>query len=230
MYAVFLNFALFFETFNDYKQPSYWRLVILSVALLMTFSTNGLVCYMIYVIALATNRGKFQKRLLWGMLTIALIAVVMVNSSEAFQTQLIASSVKLSSDDISFIGRLAPIIYNIQEGLKNPIFGQGVTSGKFYVNYSFYQGYMACDTSTTTALFKNFGLYISLLSVFLSYRIAKDQTNTAIAKWVSFVFLILNVNTQNLIYDQIYWLILFVPFMYSAREENERDGICSEEE
>lgn len=221
MYAVFLIFALFFETFNCNKEPSFRRILILSGALLLTFSTTGLVCYLLYVVALAFNRGRFQGRLLWGMGGIALLALVLINNVEVIQMQFVTAGSKLSSDDISFIGRFAPIIYNIQEGLKNPIFGQGMTSGKFYVDYSFYQGFLACDTSTTTALFKNFGLLLPSITVFLSFRLARNETQTAMATIVSFVLLLVNVNTQNLIYDQIYWSILFVPFMCSARYMDE---------
>lgn len=219
MYAVYLIYALFFELMEMAGSTRKCVIVVLSIALFLTFSSTGYLCFAILIVAVGLGGGKdSSKNKYLSLGFVAVILYVILSQTDVFQSQFGAATEKFETDNISFIGRVAPVLYNLQEGFKAPLFGHGLTGGKFFVDFSFYTGYLACDTSTTTSLFKCFGITIPAITIYLSYLVAKIQNISVLSKMILFILIILNVNTQNVLFDQLYWLILFIPFMRTQNE------------
>ena len=234
MFSVFLVFALIFEGFYVNRKIKIVNYVIFVTAITLTFSTNGLICLTLILLALILNRNQNAKENRIVLVTIVLVVCMIyaINNVDWFKEQILASSSKLNQDDISFVGRLAPILYNIIEGIKSPVAGHGLKGGSFYVDFSFYTGTLFCNTSTTTFLFFTFGILFSGVTVYLMWKIVKNNMfiNSKITEFLLFVIILINVNTQAVHLDQIYYIILFSVFMnegieYYSDGEEEMRGI-----
>lgn len=234
MFSVFLVFALIFEGFYVNRKIKIVNYVIFVTAITLTFSTNGLICLTLILLALILNRNQNAKenRILLVTIVLVVCMIYAINNVDWFKEQILASSSKLNQDDISFVGRLAPILYNIIEGIKSPVAGHGLKGGSFYVDFSFYTGTLFCNTSTTTFLFFTFGILFSGVTVYLMWKIVKNNMfiNSKITEFLLFVIILINVNTQAVHLDQIYYIILFSVFMnegieYYSDGEEEMRGI-----
>jgi len=212
MYAVFLILAIFFELFNSNKTVNIRKMVIFSIAMLFTFSPTGYVCYFLLLVAYLLNE-KFNTNKLIVFIVVAIVFLA-VSLLDIAKEQMETAVDKLFSENISFVGRVAPIYHNLKLGFKNPIFGTGISSAeKFYVEFLSYRGYLLCNTSTTTFIFKTFGIFIPTVWIVSYWKIACGSTKKLLARFFVFIALLININTQNVTYDQIIWITLIIPFL-----------------
>ncbi len=232
MFSVYLVFALIFELFYVHRPSSAVNYIIFIVTISLTFSTNGIICTIVLMVLLLFKRenGIRKLRILLILSALMVLLVYVTSNVDWVQEQFTASASKLDEEDISLIGRLVPVLYNLQEGIKNPLFGHGLMTERIYVDYSFYTGYIYCNTSTTTILFYSFGLVLSSISVYLMFKLANlNKEQPLIVRSVLFLLILINVNTQAVHLDQIYWMILFIPFMVEPWDTNELEYLYDEE-
>ena len=225
MLSVFLIFAIAFECFYVDRPINYFTFTVLTLAEVLTFSSAGYVCLALIMAAtlVSANRGSNERKVASIMLVACIILYFAIENVAWMQTMIQGSVNKLTnSDDLAFIGRLAPILYNMQEGVKSPFWGNGMEGQGFYVDFSFYSGILYCNTSTTTYLFNVFGIIISSISVYLTWRLIKlTKQRGLLFRILLFIVLILNVNAQAVHIDQVYWIILFLPFMWNSEQCDE---------
>ena len=217
MFSVFLIFAMTFECFFADRPVSYINLTIFAVAQVLTFSSAGYVCMVLIIVAIlaSTGRGSNERRTAFIMLVIGIVLYIVLQNTPWMQSMMQGTVNKITdSEDMAFIGRAAPILYNIQEGLRSPLWGNGLREQAFFVDFSFYSGILYCNTSTTTFLFNVFGIIIPSISIYLTWKLSKlTKQQGSLFRVILFTVLLLNVNAQAVHIDQIYWLILFLPFM-----------------
>ena len=219
MFSVYLVFALIFECFFVQREIKMLNLWLFAVAIFLTFSTNGLVLLaMVTVILILANRRNSPKVFI-GLFVLIIAAIYAVNNVDWISEQVIGAANKLDSSDISFAGRYAPVLYNIEKGISSPIWGHGIQSERFFVDYSFYSGFLICNTSTTTFLFSIFGVVFSFCTIYLTWKVsAINRTGNRFIGFLLFIAMMINVNTQAVHLDQIYYLILFSFFMNDESE------------
>lgn len=220
MFSVYLVFALIFECFFVQREIKTWNLMLFAAAIFLTFSANGLVLLAaVTAILILTNRQNNPKAFI-ALFALIIAAIYAVNNVDWISEQVIHATNKLDGSNISFAGRLAPALYNIEKGISSPIWGHGIQSGKFFVDYSFYSGFLFCNTSTTTFLFSIFGVAFSFCTVYLMWRVsAINRTGNKLIGFLLFLVMVINVNTQAVHLDQIYYLILFSCFMNDEEEK-----------
>lgn len=219
MFSVFLIFAMIMECFFVNREVKISNYVIFVVAVALTFSTNGIICLTLLLITILLQKKQSKHMYKVIIITIVLLVIfyVVIKILPDFSDLFTASLSKLDSEDISFAGRMAPILYNLEEGVKSLVWGNGIKGGRFYVDYSFYSGPLYCNTSTTTFLFSSFGIIFCTATVYLTYRFVKSANRV---QWVSimlFIIIMLNINTQAVHLDQIYYLILFSSYMINVQ-------------
>lgn len=219
MFSVYLVFALIFECFFVQREIKMLNLWLFAVAIFLTFSTNGLVLLaMVTVILILDNRWN-SPTVFIGLFVLIIAAIYAVNNVDWISEQVIGATNKLDSSNISFAGRLAPALYNIEKGISSPIWGHGIQSERFFVDYSFYSGFLICNTSTTTFLFSIFGVVFSFCTIYLTWKVsAVNRTGNRFIGFLLFLVMMINVNTQAVHLDQIYYLILFSFFMNGEDE------------
>ena len=228
MFAVFLIFALILESFFVKRKIKLANYIIFVVGIILTFSTTGYICLILTVATLLLNNNQSHKRkgMLTWTLSLLIIGMIILERVPWFQEQLVSMLGKLEEEDISFIGRAAPAFYNLKEGLRSPLWGHGLRGGKFYVEFLWFRGYLTCNTSTTTFLFASFGIILSGITVWLMGKFAnQDKTLPYLVRILLFVIVIVNINTQAVHLDQIYWLLLFSVFMDPSKLQSIQEEI-----
>ncbi len=216
MFAVFLIFALILEGFYVERELRVANCIIFIAAIILTFSAAGIICLIIVLAAmlLRKNQSSGTVKILAAFLGVLILAVLAYNYLPWFQEALDHSLGKLSSEEMSFTGRIAPIFHNLKVGVQSILWGQGLQGGRFYVEFMDYHGYLFCNTSTTTFLFASFGLTLAGITIYLTAKLSGlCQQQSIWVKLLLFIVLLINVNTQAVHLDQIYWLLLFSVFM-----------------
>lgn len=217
MYSVFLTFALVFECFFINRKIKIFNLILFSIADILTFSTTGMICLAFLLIALVINNegDRSKRRIVYAIFAVLILLIFASRRLSFISEQFSGALGKLNQEDLSFIGRLAPVLYNLKQGLISPLFGHGIQGGKFFVNLSFYTGYLYCNTSTTTFIFASFGLLYSSITVILTWKLIKERIRNKMCFVLAFSAIMLSINSQAVHLDQIYYIFLFSLFMYS---------------
>lgn len=216
MFAVFLIFALIFEGFYVDRPISTLNYTVFVVAIFLTFSTTGIICLLIVLFAMMLDqrRNENSNRIILITMLLSCLFLFVVSNVPWINDLYTQSMGKLSSENISFAGRVAPVLYNIEEGFKHFLWGKGLQGGRFFVDYSFYSGWLVCNTSTTTFIFASFGIAYCFVTVYLMWKLAQScRGRNRIIGLLLFVAMLLNINTQAIHLDQVYYLILFSVFM-----------------
>lgn len=218
VFAAYLMFALIFSLF--FVKVGKVKLGILIAAMLLTRSGTG---YVLLVLIFGTYvlRYMLENKNL-SLLFIALLSAAAVGIAGylLFPDEVAVVLSKFQINSMNFIGRLAPMIYNMDVWTTSPLLGAGFHEGMFRVNYKIYRGVLFSNTSTTTLLFHNFGFVVPTMSMLASWRLGRQaEGHRLIALLLAFI-LILGVNFENQVLDQMYCIILFSIFM----PEKERGG------
>lgn len=216
MYSLFLIFALIFEAFFVNRKINNFNYILFVSTIVLTFSTNGIICLVILLITLAIAKGRGNDFIPVLAVSFGLVIIVYLAMKNLpwFAEQIEASANKLDQENISFIGRVAPVFYNLKEGALSPLWGHGIRGGAFWVDFLSYSGKLYCNTSTTTFLFASFGIGLSAITVLLTARLVNQRNDISkLIKVLLFIIIMINVNTQAVHLDQIYYLILFSAFM-----------------
>lgn len=222
MFSVYLMFALIFECFFVQREIKMVNFSLFTIAIFLAFSTNGLVLLAMVIAILILDNRRNSPKVFIGLFILIFAAIYAVNHVDWISEQIIYATNKLDSSDISFAGRLAPVLYNIEKGFSSPIWGHGIQSEKFFVDYSFYSGFLICNTSTTTFLFSIFGVVFCFCTIYLTWKVSTiNCSGNRFIGFLLFLVMMFNVNTQAVHLDQIYYLILFSFFMDDKTELQE---------
>lgn len=221
--AVYIMFALFFELLilNTRKLVC----LILVLAMLCTRSSTG---YVLLLMVLGTYilkqilEKKMLMVLIWGCGAGALALLALYVVVPDMMTELLN---KYNPNSINFIGRFAPIIYNLDMWRTSPLFGGGFQEGYFRVNYKIYRGVLFANTSTTTLLLQQFGFLLPVLSIVASWKISSTGKNSKLITVLMTIILLLGVNFENQTLDTVYTIILFSALMPLEGIENDENII-----
>lgn len=113
-----------------------WKIIVLIIALLTTFSTTGYIALLFVVLALLFQTDNINRTLKWGSIIFLFIAILYlaIATDLLFKTGYGSVLGKLlDSDSISANSRIASLASNIHMFEQNPIFGKGIT----YVDENF---------------------------------------------------------------------------------------------
>lgn len=218
VFAAYLMFALIFSLF--FIKVRKIKVGILFLAMLLTRSSTGYVLTALII-------GTYVLKHIWennniSFLIIAFLSTLTVGVAGCllFPDEVAVILSKFQVNSLNFIGRLAPMIYNMDVWTTSPLLGVGFHDGMFRVNYKIYRGVLFSNTSTTTLLFHNFGFVIPVMSMLASWRLGKIAKGNWLITLLITSILILGVNFENQVLDQMYYIILFSIFM----PVKERDG------
>jgi hypothetical protein len=216
-YQVYLNIALLFMLF--FRKIDMRKLIIFTAAVIATFSTTGYICmfitYVLYFVRI-TNELKT-----WHVMLLLLLAVMMffITTNEYIWTTVMGKFEKGAVGESSLIIRFKNIQFYMNEWLKNPIFGTGVTSSYQNVvsNYSkntIYKTY-AGSTSTTMREFAAMGGIAGSLLLVLWIKFCKKLSSNRFEFLALFLLFMIFLNTEDFIYSMMFNTI----FYYALEKE-----------
>lgn len=223
------NWGLFWEpgTFQAYlclslvlsvfyvKEKQLISFLIFSLCILSTFSTTGIICYILILLAIILNTG-FHKHIDIKYYLISLFAIIplifiIILNEDIFY--LIFS--KFTPSDLSESASLGARLYSIFGNLKITLssgflFGTGVQNyNEIYVNTVNSLGYFKDMSNTNTFLvdFARYGLLVGGINVFLYYNFSKMfSTKLSVKIILLLVFLIL-LFMENFSYS-LFWMTI----------------------
>lgn len=212
VFQFFINFALIFEVFSKGKsEKRLWKIVVMIITTLTTFSTVGLIQLIFILTAwILTNIKEFKIKKTTRIIATIILISVFINFIPSFKENLLLSINKFDSSASSFIGRSASIYGNISAWAQQPIFGNGIV-GAFEKSRIIANN--VHNTSTSTLYASIYGIFFALIIiVFMLITTSKFSTNIISSIFI-FIGILFSINSQNFIYDQLFYILLFSGFM-----------------
>lgn len=218
MYQVFLSFALIFELFLVKRKSKFINVFIIILASITTFSPIAYLQIVLIVFAyffLEKNILNYKKAK--ALFKTVLIFIIISLFTFIFVPNVSSAALygidKMINRESSFQIRVGSIIANVLSGFESPIYGQGITFG-FQNTLTNYLGHISIhNTSTSTAMFMLFGIVFSVLLLYLQYKTTTKGLRKMSTKMVLLIASLIAVNAQLLLYDQMFYIIIFSGLM-----------------
>lgn len=223
MFQVFLTYALIFELFLVNRKIKFFNTLALSLGSITTFSPVGYIALLLLIIAYFINNKErktvknIKKTILSFVLIIFLLFLFIIKVPNVYDAALSGIN-KLVNKESSYQGRTASIIANIESGFESPIIGKGISYGFESTIENFLGTVTTHNTSTSTVYFMIFGIFFIIIILYLHAMVIFSKKRNLISSILIFVASLIAVNSQLLIYDQVFYLLLFVCFMANSKE------------
>lgn len=212
-FAVYLNIALLFRLFI-LKEQRILPLLSYLIALIITFSTAGYICFafLMVVYILFYNPREKRPRLKWAMALFSLIAVIVVVSSPDITALLFKKIFKLENTTMV---RWYSLVGGFGVAVSSPFIGVFSNNIREAMReYSTASGGML--TNTWTYQFAAYGFPFGMLFTWYSYEFFEKLGLKKIVAIPLFVFLLLSYAGE-----MFYSYLPFVFVFYGLRASNE---------
>lgn len=219
MFQVFLSFALMFELFLVNRKIKIKNVISIVIASILTFSPVALIQNTMFLLIYLINKKKLvfnkdTKKIFVSVFLLIFIIGILFNINSELKDSLEVTFRRLIHRESSYQGRTASILSNIKSGLDSPIYGKGIVNG-FESTREVYLGSVTKhNTSTSTVFFMLFGFIFGFIIAILQYFSLRNPRRLLVSVLV-FITSLIAVNGQLLIYDQIYYMIIFSALMIS---------------
>lgn len=221
MFQVFLSFALIFELFLVERDPKTFNIIVLALTSITTFSPVAYLQTVMLVVAFIARpkeSGKSQSaKELIGIGLVLVATVLLVRHVPGFEESLAQGYYKLLHKQGSYQGRMGSIIANIKSGIESPFVGKGLTYGFQSTIEDWLGNITVHDTSTSTALFMIFGVSFPTIMLLLQYRLLSSNIGRVGLSIFVFAVSLISINAQLLIYNEIFYIIMFSIFMRQSQ-------------
>lgn len=222
VYQVFLNFALIFELFFKKTKVNIFTVIVLFLTIISTFSTPGYIAALIILFAFFISPSKKSmpldvsikknKRIIASsLIIIIIISFFIFLFNDNFKEMVLGTFDKVSEDNSSFQGRTVAIWVNLVVWISNPFFGSGInslisTTLELLKNNSSYS--TSHNTSTIGALLVVFGSFFTIIFIYYLFKLLNKSKYGKITGIISFLAIMISINTQLLIYNEILYTII----------------------
>lgn len=222
VYQCYLNIAILFIILDKMDMKKVVRAVILASAVLMTFSTTGYIClFLIFGVFISKRIGYISKRkLIIGIA--AVLAIFFILQNDYIQWVVFEKFQRTSVGNSSFIFRLKDIKFYFYEGMKNPLFGNGIMPSFRNVVHQYRAfGYeYSGTTSTTMREFAGLGGIFAALKLVLQYKFSKKIAPNRLCGFLIFFIFLIMLNTEDFIYSLFFNTIFFYGLGSVAKGRN----------
>jgi hypothetical protein len=175
--------------------------VIFSIAIISTFSTPGIFFLIVTLILFLFENRKKQFINILKLLGILFLGFVILSFiTPSLTHDFMGALEKFLGQGNSYQGRTGAILGNIFAWAESPILGNGVTKGVSLAGELFLEQFNVHNTSTTTSFLAIYGVFFS--------------------KIILVVILLISLNSQRLIYDQLYYILVFSYFIGARKKVN----------
>ncbi len=224
VYQMYLIMALIFSTYgnNHFDMRNF---VILSMALIFTYSTTGFIAYGVFLIMFYLQRRK-TKIPKWVLVRLSLLLIVGI-SFLALKTDL------LSTDGMIFnklgdtnrnttIARLASFTSTYDLWAESPIFGAGLTKTEDdfkAITYAVY-GKESTNTNTLMSELATYGSLYFILIVVGLILYAKKIGLSFLGKCLIFLILVILSSGEKLTFSPFFYILCFYGWTIKPYHQN----------
>ncbi|RJR26637.1 hypothetical protein C4561_04795 [candidate division WWE3 bacterium] len=222
VYQIFLNLALMFELFYKESKPNAKTVMILCTAIISTFSIPGYIAGAILFLTYVFMQVKTyefgranRSKTMFVTLLILLLATAFIGymTNDTVYRNFSATFDKLSPHHSSMATRITAIMASLLVWSERPIFGHGITIGLGGRGLLVMQEAFAFSTrhNTTTigSLLLVFGVVFTGMCIYLLYKFINRSRQRGPAKVFMFLAVMLIINNNSLIYNELFYTILF---------------------
>jgi len=218
VYQFFINTALLFELFFLKKKQNIFIVAIFIITLLTTFSTAGVPVglLILFLYLFNKNRAIINKIQITAVFLILLvIGMKIVDSNPEIANRFEEMATKAETDKTSYEVRYESIFNNIKASAVKPIFGLGVNNGLIYIQDNFIQYGTKDITGTFLIFIPILGYPLGFFLFYLLWYAMANLAGTSNKIFIFFYFIIFFIAaiSQNLIFDDFIWVILFASFI-----------------
>ena len=222
VYQCYLNIAILFIVLDKMDIKKIIKIVILTGAVFMTFSTTGYICLFLIFLVFINKRVGYLS--MWQLVIeiIAILTLCFILQNDYIQRVVFEKFQSASDANTSFTFRLKNIKFYFWEGMKKPLFGSGIVpSFEGVVSRYTSLGYdYAGSTSTTMREFAGLGGIFTALRLSLQYKFSKKiAPNTICGFFIVLIFLIM-LNTEDFIYSLFFNTIFFYSLEMIEKRKN----------
>ncbi len=218
VYQFFLLIPLIYELLLNKNKLRYINIAILSITIISTFSLVG-VCVLGIVITIHILKLALEKRMtkknIYLLLMVAFLFIIVVYSlyltNYNFKSIIKESFKKAVTINESTSTRGLALERNLKLFLKNPILGNDFSN----VNNEF-----AHNTTSTLSIFAIFGLFSGILHVLFQLKFARKVSSNKLIVALTFIVVMLMINTQFLLGNTLFWVFTFSVFMSDVQQDS----------
>lgn len=219
VFAIYLIWGLVLEFFY-LPQPSKWRPLVFSTAIVFTFSTLGfvslLVIYSILFFRAKEGFSFFKKN--WWVLLLGIVGVfVLFFNEHVYSNMFLRNFAGDTIEESAAFSRLASFVIPLNIAGSHPLFGVGITPFLDFqeqVGFELYGVFLGEGTGTNTILIEaaKHGFAYGAILLYLLYRLSRRVGGLGLGKYGIFVLLFGMFSSQCMPYSVFYSLLL----MYGA--------------
>lgn len=214
VFQFFILVSLVVEMFYLNQKKINFRIIILTITMISTFSTIGLTCLCLLLISyLITNKNNYLMRNGLLIVCIYFILFVLAKSNDDIIVRLNSSLSKLNGDvnNVSSRVRYESIFNLIKMSLHNPLFGSSFVNGFNYIINNYNEFGTRDITGTLFSYIMALGYPVGILINIYFYNFCSLICNSKNITLFVFFLLFLSLNSQNLVYSSVIWTFLFMP-------------------
>lgn len=223
VFMVFIILAFIFETIYN-KKPSIRRILVLSIGVLVTFSTGAYIClalaFILVILKMIVERDIcFVKRMmfvlvLFSILCLGFVFYVGIDKLNSYVFN------KLSVGNVSMDSRKGSIFGNFAIFSLNPLFGKGYSFFELhFTDYASIYGFeKAHNTNTFLKILSTHGLFYFALFTFGVFKMfVKNKDHKSLAL-LAFLLVLVVFSDEDLMVNAIIYLLSF--YGYSKANES----------
>lgn len=210
MFMIFLNMSFLLDVVFSNK-ISYVRIVIYTLGVLSTFSTGGIIAFvLIYFIFFLKSKGGLNKVFIGG---IACIAIYYLLDSDEF-IDLVFGKLSEGTENDSTLNRWATTIVPIQIALDNPLYGCGFENYRdLFIKMSFQTIGIRIEeagaTNTITSSSAIWGIWIGIFWVLALWKFSKKIAFSWFSKILIFIVLVILFSNELRFFSAISYILAF---------------------
>ncbi|MFR1707969.1 MAG: hypothetical protein ACLSV2_03630 [Clostridium sp.] len=218
VYQFFLLIPLIYELLLNKNNLRYINIAILSITIISTFSLVGIcvlgIVITVHILKLALEK-RMTKKNIYILLMIAFLFIIVVYSlyltNYSFKSIIKESFKKAVTINESTSTRGLALERNLKLFLKSPILGNDFSN----VNNEF-----AHNTTSTLSIFAIFGLFSGILHVLFQLEFARKVSSNKLIVALTFIGVMLMINTQFLLGNTLFWVFTFSVFMSDVQQDS----------
>lgn len=235
VFQMYLIMALIFNTYNS-KCFNIRYFIILSIALIFTYSTTGFIAYGVYLIVFYLLRKKIRisnknlRKLI--LLLIAGISFLLLKTDLLSSEGMIFDKFE-NTNRSTTVARLASYTSSYDLWCESPVWGNGLTKteDKFKeITYAFY-GQESTNTNTLMSELATYGTLFFILICSGLILFVKKIGVTFLDKSLLFLIFIILSTGEKLTFSPFFYIICFYgwtiqPYKHKIKRSNEYSVVC----
>lgn len=213
IYQIYLNLAILFHCLRS-SEISILRIIILLLALVLTFSTTGYIaCGIVFVFMFLQTmaKGKSSKKGIFLMCIIVSAMIILSITTDLLSSDGMVFNKFNNSGRTTTAARMGAIWGNIAIWAAHPVFGVGITALPYLFEQYCSQAYGVSTQSNTNSVlvpFAMFGFIYGFLCVRGFLRLSLKSTKGRGKAFLLFISMLLMLAGENITENVLFYILI----------------------